>query len=184
MIVAASASGAGLSPAASSLARTKRSMGCFAQVSSEVLGSVAACGETSDQCGCHGAPCSIQRRTSAIWSGSSFLCVSGGGMTSSSSLESMRWKRVLLSGWPLMTVGGSSFPFLSTRAAKKPASVSRRRPTLRVPGSGPWQWKQFSATIGRMSRLNSTFSSAAKEAATRKGRRAKRGLRMGKGCLE
>jgi hypothetical protein len=42
-----------------------------------------------------------------------------------------------------MMVGSS--PFF---AVKKPASVSRRRPALRVPGSGPWQWKQASREDG------------------------------------
>ncbi len=30
--------------------------------------------------------------------------------------------------------------------------LSRRKPAMRLAGSGPWQWKQFSERIGRMSR--------------------------------
>ena len=55
--------------------------------------------------------------------------------------------------------------------------TSSRRPALRWPLSGPWQRKQFSERIGRMSRLNSTGSAArlaegakARSKQTRRGR--------------
>ena len=44
--------------------------------------------------------CSIQRASTSLSRAESFLCASGGGITSSSSLESTRSITSLLSGWP------------------------------------------------------------------------------------
>src|SRR5262249_13926698 len=41
--------------------------------------------------------------------------------------------------------------------AMAPSLVSMRKSALRVDFAGPWQLKQLSERIGRMSRLNSTF---------------------------
>src|SRR5437868_7004136 len=59
----------------------------------------------------------------------------------------MRSMSALLSGWPGAIASASS-------AASRWAS---RSPALREALSGPWQAKQFSARIGRMSRLYSIF---------------------------
>jgi hypothetical protein len=74
-------------------------------------------------------------------------------------------ERTLL-GWLRTTVGPPS------RWPKKPSSRSNRSFALRLPGSGPWHWKHASARMGRMSRLNCSFSSgsAADGAGPRRGR--------------
>ena len=72
-----------------------------------------------------------------------FFFVRGGGITLDGSSQKMRLTSLLLSGSP-----GTMAPFL-TAAVR----WSRRNRALRDPASGPWQAKQFSARIGRMSRL-------------------------------
>ena len=83
----------------------------------------------------------------------SFLPDFGGGITSSGSVLVMRRISSLS---PLLpgTMTGS----LVRRA---PSFTSSRRSALRVLASGPWQMKQFSERIGRMSRLKSTGSGPA-----------------------
>ncbi len=154
-IAARSASGAGSIPAISSRESTNASIGFLTHPERRTCGTDPRSGLRKDQCGCQGAPCSIQRFTIAICAGFSSLCESGGGMTSSASFViSLLYNRDL-SGEPFTTTSPSS------RFAKIPSSRSRRSPAFREPGSGPWQWKQASAKIGRMSRLKATELSAA-----------------------
>src|SRR5450631_1435637 len=47
-----------------------------------------------------------------------------------------------------------------TMARLAAVSTSNRRVVLRLPGSGPWQVKQLSDRMGRMSRLNSTSAAS------------------------
>src|SRR5436190_2548774 len=54
-------------------------------------------------------------------------------------------------------MAGSRFGVFSNR----PSLISRRRPAFRLLASGPWQAKQLSDRIGRMSRLYRTADSAA-----------------------
>ena len=72
-----------------------------------------------------------------------------GGITSSGSLLSIRAISSLSSGLPTTT---------EPCFAAAPGTSSRRS-ALRWLRSGPWQAKQFSERIGRMSRLKRTFSS-------------------------
>lgn len=70
-------------------------------------------------------------------------------MTSSASVVAILWRRALSARLPGMM---ALTPSLSAEA---PSSVSRRRSPLRVFLSKPWQRKQASARMGRMSRLYS-----------------------------
>jgi hypothetical protein len=80
-------------------------------------------------------------------------------MTTSGSVERSRSRSTLASGFP-GTIAG-----LPSRGAVAPLSVSRRRSAWRLAASGPWQAKQVSARIGRMSRSNRTPDGAGASAA-------------------
>ena len=76
-------------------------------------------------------------------------------MTSSRSLLLIRLHSSLASKLPGLT---ATFPSLSAVVA--PSGVSRRRPALRFLASKPWQAKQLSDKIGRISRLNASGPAA------------------------
>ena len=141
-----SASGAGASPSCSSRERMKRSSGCFTQPSCFTAGGVGRVGGMNDQCGWYSAPSAIQRLSSSFCSGRSTFLSAGGGMTSSGSSEKMRSSMTLESGSP-----GAIAPD-STASSRR----SRRRSPFRLALSAPWQEKQFSTRIGRMSLLKSS----------------------------
>jgi hypothetical protein len=92
MSVALSASGEGLSPTSSSLARMNRSTSFFGHDESETSGISGRLGATNAQCSDQGAPSSIQRliRSFSCWL--TFRCgTDNGGMTSLGSALMIRW---------------------------------------------------------------------------------------------
>ena len=139
MSVVGSASGEGARPSRSRRSRTKLSIGFRAQVVFRVFGNAGRAGGTKAQCFCHFAPCSIHRRISSICRSVSLRPVRTGGMRSLSSAA-------------------------VTRTTNTPSPVSNRKLVTRFDLSGPWQLKQLSDRIGRMSRLNSMVSGRASPA--------------------
>ena len=77
------------------------------------------------------------------------IAESGGGIRVSGSVAVMRASSSLLAK------SARSIARTPSRASVAPSRVSRRRPALRLAASGPWHWKQFSESTGRMSRLKS-----------------------------
>ena len=77
------------------------------------------------------------------------MCALGGGITSSGSAAWMRTNSSLVSGFPGAM---ATFPDFAGRRAS--SRTSRRRLALRCWASGPWQAKQCSERMGRMSWLN------------------------------
>ena len=88
--------------------------------------------------------------------GSRVLCVSGGGITVSGSLDLMRRTSALRPGSPLTITG---CPLV--RGAKANSGRSRRSSASRLPGSDPWQRKQLATKIGRMCWLKEMVSGRA-----------------------
>ena len=83
----------------------------------------------------------------STWAGVTERWDFGGGMTSSGSLESIRWMIALRAGSPgTMAAEPSEMVTAESRS-------SSRRSASRCLGSWPWQWKQFSERMGRTSRL-------------------------------
>ena len=91
------------------------------------------------------------RRSFSFCAAVSSLWIDAGGIRSSLSSEKIRWISSLSSGLP-----GTMAPILTATSRR-----SNRRSALRAALSGPWQAKQFSARIGRMSRLKLSFGSSA-----------------------
>ncbi len=116
-----------------------------------IPGTTGFSGFTNAQCPCHGAPARIHCLSFSFSSGLSFLCESGGGMMSSSSVALTRRQSSLFARLPGTTAGSRLAVF-----SKNPSFVSRRRPALRALASGPWQAVQYSERMGRMSRLKAT----------------------------
>src|SRR5262245_37381579 len=101
----------------------------------------------SDQWGWYSAPAAIQVFSRFFCSGVSFLRDAGGGICSFGLVEKMRWTSSLSSALP-----GSNAPTLIAAAR-----WSSRSDALRAALSGPWQAKQLSARMGRISRLYSSL---------------------------
>ena len=165
--VARSASGLGVRPFSAKVAATNPSM---ALPPAGIAGAVALRGSWKAQWPWYSAPSAIQRRTVSTCADERTLWNSAGGMWSSGSVVSSRFMTELRSGWPGTIAGSPDLPPL--RAA---SSVSRRSLPLFLLSSGPWQAKQVSEKIGRMSRLNWTRSAAVaatvvRAAASRNGR--------------
>jgi hypothetical protein len=81
----------------------------------------------------------------SFWEADSFLSVFSGGMTCLGSADRMRSIRAL----------SSIFPGVIAPALIASSRWSSRKLALRAALSGPWQAKQFSARMGRTSRLYS-----------------------------
>jgi hypothetical protein len=144
-----SASGAGSSPFARSCFSTKASIGVRTKALSSVkAGTAGRVGAMNDQCGWYCAPSWTQRRRSVFCASVTTFLVFGGGITSVGSVEQTRSMSELLAGLP-----GTIAPN-STASSRR----SSRRSALRAALSAPWQAKQLSARIGRMSRLYSIFA--------------------------
>ena len=107
-------------------------------------------GGMNDQCGSYSAPSAIHRLSSSLCSGDSGFFALGGGITSSGSSEKIRSSMTLESTSP-----GTIAPD-STASSR----LSRRRSALRPALSAPWQEKQFSTRIERMSLLKERPSAA------------------------
>ena len=107
-------------------------------------------GGMNDHSGWYSAPAAIQALSVSFWAAVSCLWIEGGGITSSLSVAKMRWIISLSSGLP-----GAMAPALTATSRR-----SNRRSAFREALSGPWQAKQFSARIGRTSRLKLSFSAA------------------------
>ena len=109
-----------------------------------------ACGGTKDQWASHAAPCSIQRRSSSFCSAVSFLCDLAGGIISrarslTDALIELALVRLARGPTVPVLVHLAEEPLSACRAAGRPCGLAE---------SGPWQAKQLSERIGRMSRLN------------------------------
>ncbi len=87
MSVARSASGAGVRPAASIFASTKRSISLRGQSARLTGGAAGRTGGVNAQCGSYGAPSAIQRSRSFFWVSESRRLESGGGISTSGSVE-------------------------------------------------------------------------------------------------
>src|SRR5258706_5505995 len=120
-------------------------------VAPSTLGTVGRTGGWKDQCFSKGAPWATQRRSISFCSGLSVLWASGGGIRSSASVEKTRLMISLSSGLP-GTMGMA--PLLA--GLRGDSAWSRRN--LPFCFEGPWQWKQVSDMMGRMSRLKRTVS--------------------------
>ena len=151
-----SASGAGARPSASSRARMKRSIGVRTQADSFTAGRSGRAGGMNDQWGSYSPPAAIHRFRRAFWSAESVFLACGGGITSSGSSEKIRSSMTLESGSP-----GTIDPD-STASSR----TSSRRSAARWALSAPWQPRQFSTRIGRMSWLYETASAARTDAGT------------------
>ena len=166
-----SASGEGVAPLAAILASSRRSMSfrgqsrrrisprlalAFESASRRDAATSGRCGAIYAQCGSYFAPALIHRRkssTSAAESGG-FFDSRGGIRTSGSSLATR-----VINSLPSASRG-------TIAHSVAPSSRSSRNSAFRAAESGPWQAKQRSARIGRMSRLK-LGSSAAAVAASR-----------------
>ena len=113
-------------------------------------GTGGRCGVVKAQCSCQCAPSAIQVFSLAICSTVSFLPLSVGGMTSSSSLDVIRAISVLCAGSPGAMAISPDLAGLNASSL-----TSNRSLPLRAFSSGPWQAKQYSDRIGRISRLKS-----------------------------
>ena len=112
-------------------------------------GTAGRTGGTNAQCFSYRAPPSIHRRRIAFSATESVLCDFGGGMISSRSCVLIRDHNSL----PFKSFGLMITAPLSP-LPNAPSSVSNRISDFRFFASKPWQAKQFSARIGRISRLN------------------------------
>ena len=150
------AGGAGSSPAACRRLKTKLSTGLAGQPGCSTAGTALRRGGRNAQWPCHSAPSSIHWRSSSISRLDSGSCpMAAGGMRLALSEADTRRNNSLLPGSP----GTMALrPPLSAVAA--PCSSSSRSDVIRLASSGPWQAKQFSDRIGRMSRLNCTVAPA------------------------
>ena len=153
MSVVLSASGCGVMPRCSSLDRTILSIGCTVcgllggPASSRISGFATG---TKAQCGSYGAPWAIHRLSRSTCSSVSRpILASGGGITESGSVEMIRATSSLAS-----TFSGTMARAPLSSSLVACSATSSRRPACRLPLSGPWQAKQLSERIGRMSRLN------------------------------
>ena len=153
MSVVVSASGCGEMPRFSSLDRTIRSIGCVgcgSRPDPTGWGRSGFATGTNAQCGSYAAPSAIHRLSRSTCSPVSRpILASGGGITESGSVEMIRATSSLAA-----TSSGTiaRAPLSSSLVAC--SATSSRRPACRLPLSGPWQAKQLSERIGRMSRLN------------------------------
>ena len=144
-----SATGVGSRPFFLSVSETKVSMGCPDAGTGLSLGTVKA------QCDSYLAPCRIQALMVALSCALSFRCDFGWGMTSSGSSLMIRCQTSLLARSP----GTIGVPPLCSRVAS--SGRSSRSLALRDFSSKPWQEKQFSERMGRISRLKANCGSAA-----------------------
>ena len=87
----------------------------------------------------------------SFWAAVRVFVVAGGGINSSASVE---WMRAISS----LDFGSFGAMAPDSMAASRRSS---RRSALRAALSGPWQAKQFSARMGRMSRLYSSLGASA-----------------------
>ena len=120
------------------------------QASSFTLGKLGRCGGVKAQWVCQGAPSSIHWRTSSICFSVKVRSEPTGGIRVAWSLVLILWYSLLSAAFP------GTITWYPPRSAKAPSFVSRRRFTIRCFSSGPWQAKQLSERIGRISRLKST----------------------------
>ena len=96
-----SAWGEGVKPASRIFAKTKASIGLrIHPFSSETRGSAGRVGATKAQCRSYGAPSAIHRRRMDFSRSESVSLLSGGGIISSGSEDSMRSISALSSGFP------------------------------------------------------------------------------------
>ena len=105
----------------------------------------------NDQCGWYSAPAAIHALSSSFCAAVSFLWSSAAASPRPGRRRRSAAISSLSSGLP-----GTMAPALTATSRR-----SSRRSALRAALSGPWQAKQFSARIGRMSRLKLGFESAA-----------------------
>ena len=153
--VARSASGCMRSPRFASLGTTNWSIGWSRRAS--LAGTLGFAAGTNAQCGSYFAPSVIQRlRSSTCSSVRRPIFASGGGITLSGSSEVTRAMSSLAA-----TSSGTIAREPLSSSATACSATSSRRPACRLPLSGPWQAKQFSDRIGRMSRLNESFAGPA-----------------------
>ena len=144
MSVGRSASGCCASPRFASLAATAPSMAAVASLAAGFTGA------TNAQCGSYCAPSAIHRLTSSTCSSVSRpILASGGGITLSGSSEMIRATSSLAA-----TSSGTIAREPLSSSAVACSAVSSRSPACRLALSGPWQAKQLSERIGRMSLLN------------------------------
>ena len=125
--------------------RTQASIGDLAQASLGNSGGARLLGGSSDQWFPHAAPSWIHRLSKSRCWGVTVFRADGGGMTKSGSWLSIRRRISLCSGEPAATA------CLPSRASFEDASSSSLRSACRWAASGPWQWKQCSERIGRIS---------------------------------
>ncbi len=145
------ACGDGVTPASACLAAMKTSTAFFAHARESVgeLYSSWRTGFLNAQCRSYSPPALTHSLNSVTCSGARRLFDSGGGIRVSGSVAVMRANSSLLAKSP------GSIARTPSRASVAPSRVSRRIPALRLAASGPWHWKQFSESTGRMSRLKS-----------------------------
>jgi len=125
-------------------------MGLRTQASFFTAGGRGRTGGMNDQWFWYSAPSAIHRFSSAFCAPVRLLRLLGGGMSCSGSSASIRATSSLSSGFPgTMAVDCMA---MSRRSSRKSA--------LRAALSGPWQAKQFSERIGRISRLYSSLPCA------------------------
>ena len=125
MSVARSASGDGARPAASSFARTKRSISLRTQPCSPTSGGIGRDGATNAQCGLYSAPSRIHRSRSFFCASESRRFEFGGGMITSGSVELIRSRIALAPG----------SPGTIARASTAASRTSSRRSASRFAGS-------------------------------------------------
>ena len=147
MSVRRSASGWSVRPRVASLPLTIVSI---APAPAETAASFGFIGDTNAQCGSYVAPSAIHRSSVSTCSSKSRpILACGGGMTASGSSETIRATSSLSS---IFSGTIARAPLSSSSIAT--SGISSRSPACRLPLSGPWQAKQLSERIGRMSRLN------------------------------
>src|SRR5581483_4089245 len=148
--VARDASGEGFRLSRASRARMKLSIGFRGHFESPAEGTSGRFGGIYDQCISHLAPWSIHFLTNSTCAGVNERSEYEGGMRFDLSVALMRWKRRLAAESPETMTG---FP---ERSANMPSLKSNRKLAIRCFSSGPWQAKQLSERIGRISRSKST----------------------------
>ncbi len=150
--VARSASALGASPSVSSRATMNASIGLRIHplaFGSRLTGTAGRAGAISAQCFSHFPPCATHAFNVSICFAESGRANFAGGMRSFASSAVTREMSSPFSGLPGTNSGCSRFCVAGSR--------SRRNFALRLSASGPWHWKQWSARIGRTSRLKSTL---------------------------
>ena len=125
--------------------RTQASIGELAHASLGNSGGASFLGGSSDQWFPHAAPSWIHRLSNSRCWGVTVFRADGGGMTKSGSWLSIRRRISLCSGEPAATAR------LPSRTSFEDSSSSSLRSAWRWAASGPWQWKQCSESIGRIS---------------------------------